>query len=516
MWPADCLLLKGHSMAHPEHTSGFRCGSNATRTRASQLLTAAASVKWLALCAAVWAGILVTGAGRLAAQSLDAAATPIPVEGGARNGFEVYSVGIFAARSETDATVDSSNGLLGTYRDLSTGISASFGWTRKTYRGTTSLFYSGTYAARPGNVSLSSDSHTFGFRRGRSLGRLTWDLSAQGLLLNSQELLFSATALSGITSSAITFGDLTGAALKGNFSSGQLPSLLTGAPVVNSVAQTLFLGNRVINSAIRSGWSYAVSPRTSYSASIAMSRLDQLSGGDTPNLQNTVAPGALPGSVGRLTSFSTVDGQAALTHTLNPRTSIGCDLNMSRSFSRNEDAYISDTSFFIDRTLKPNLLAHISLGGGFVKPIKRTANVIDRPTLTAEGSLAWKVYEQSLMVSATRTVADWAGLGANVLTSYSGGWGYARPRGTWAVQAEGGIQQINSPRYGKLNVWNTGASAMRRLGPYLTFSLQYSRIQFVSSQSIVAQSLTGPANVENRLQGVRATLFFVPKRGSLY
>jgi hypothetical protein len=200
-----------------------------------------------------------------------------------------------------------------------------------------------------------------------------------------------------------------------------------------------------------------------------------------------------------------------MTHTLSPRTNVGVDLNSVRSFSRNQDAYVFNGSMFVERTLTPRLSAHANLGVGFVKPIRTSAAVLDRPEMTANGSLTYKVSQQTLTVSATRSVADSFGLGANLFDSYTGSWGYV-PRGSnWSFQINGGIDKMQNARYGSLDVWRAAAGMTRRIGPFMFFSAQYSRMSF--SNNDLRASV---ANYQTGLEGVALSLVITPRRQPMF
>lgn len=442
--------------------------------------------------------------GSLAAQFGESAPAGSSQESASRTGFEIYSVSMFTSRSVTTLPADAAGSPSARYRDLLTGIAGGVGWKLRSRGSSTSFYYSGSYATRPADARLSSDAHAFGFRHDRGLGgRLKWTISAEGTLFDSQELLFTPAAFT-------TIGPTTDSLSGGRLSS-RIAPLSTGAPTVTSQAQTLAFGSRVFNSSLQSGWSFSSSPLTSYSISIGLNRFDNLSGSSSSaDLGKAVAPGGLPGTVGILNSFSTAAIRASVTHTLNERTATGIDVNEERTLARGQDAYINTASVFVDRTLTPTLIAHVSVGGGYVKPVRATPDIVDRPTVTSEGSLSWRVYEQALGISATRTLADWIGRGANVFTSYTASWAWSRPRGSWMFQTWASLEQTADRRYGKLNGWSANVSGTRQIGPYTRISMQYSRISLSLPQAIASEI------AQTRLDGVRASLIFVPRRGAMY
>src|SRR6185503_12658076 len=138
------------------------------------------------------------------------------------------------------------------------GAGAALGWSRRTKKTNLSMSYNGGYQARIRYSELSALNHFLTLSASRQLGS-KWSLgfSAASSISTYDQMLFNPTVFSSLAAYPGTFDDLASAVLTGKYNNDQLASLLTGSPVIESPARTLFYGNRVFTSSASTSLSYA-------------------------------------------------------------------------------------------------------------------------------------------------------------------------------------------------------------------------------------------------------------------
>lgn len=374
------------------------------------------------------------------------------------------------------------------------GGSATVGWSRG-LKNNISIVYTASYSGEFRYSNLSALSHFFTLNSSRHLGsKWTLGLAATSALSTYDQMLFSPTVFSSVAALPGTFDDLASAVLTGKYNNNQLASLLTGAPVIESPARTLFFGNRVFTSSAATSLSYAHSQRLSINFSASASRSEHLNDGNNPNDIQYIylLPRAIVGSA-----------NAGISYSLTPRTQVGVNLSSSRGFSRIEDAYTSYGTAFIGRTMGQRWFAQVRAGGGFAVNVHSHAYGTNGTTPVFGGTLGYRRYAHSFLVAADQSLGQSYGVGAAKTVTANVAWQWWRPGRHWGLNSNYMAQRFNSGAFGSVNGWRAGFGMTRQLNRHMVLETGYAFGSYSNDSAV--------SPYQSQQHAVRVSVMWMPR-----
>ena len=426
------------------------------------------------------AALLVVGLG-LPVRALRAQARDVPVPGipPPSGGLQVLSVSAYGVYYSS--TLPSSGGfqpgLTNLGSDVGVGGSAQIGWTNSGQHSTFSLVYTPSYTGRIRYSSWDALNHNLSLNATRRLAP-RWNLgfSVSGDLSNLEGFLFSPTVFSNVASVSANFAELSAAMLGQSSTNTQLGSILNSAPLVESPARTLLYGERMFTSAAHTSLSYSYSRRFSVNFNAGAGRSQHV--GESQNsLALAQSPYLLP---------TTTSGNASLgfSYSLSPRTQFGATVATSRVASDLYDGYSTSSTASLGRKLGRRWFLQIHGGAGLMNPLRGISgqsNISGQstgPHPVAGGSLGFRTSSHTFLGSYDRTVSDSYGVGATTSSTSSATWRWSRRGVGWWLEGSFSWQQLQGVAgqgvAGQdISSWRATASWGKQLGAHVALITQY-------------------------------------------
>ncbi len=348
---------------------------------------------------------------------------------------------------------------------------ATFNWARITEKSTVSATYSPSYMQQFQLSNYRSFNQSFGVSVMRRLGtKLVLTTSFQGLMSDFTQSLFAPTLYGNLSSTPASFEELVSAMLAGQSSNPGLAQLISTAPV-NGNAQTAFLyGGRELSASANASLLYALSSRSSFTVSMQAMRTQFLNAGSSGT--SSVGPADL------IPATTMGSASAGWNYSLTPRTTLGVNVSSSRVISKFEDAYSTQVSGFIGRTLSTRWFVQAMLGAGYVIPERQTFASYRGAEPEFGGSVGFKFKAQTLLGSYNHTVADSYALGAEATQSSAGAWSWNRPGSSISLSASFGYSHLTGPGLPNVTSWTSQAGFTKRLQSQLVMTASYSYVQY--------------------------------------
>jgi len=162
-------------------------------------------------------------------------------------GIHLYDVALYQSYYSSLLFGDASSGY-----DLSAGASVSLGWTRVRPRSSLFLSYTSSYTRDFTHSALNALNHNFSLTFGHKLSAWNFTGGVAASVMNTDQFLFEPDLFVRVTEAASTVDELAAALLRNtNFDNTYLAALLTGAPVLESPARSVFFGDRILNAAFQ-------------------------------------------------------------------------------------------------------------------------------------------------------------------------------------------------------------------------------------------------------------------------
>jgi hypothetical protein len=375
--------------------------------------------------------------------------------------------------------------------DLGLGGSALLEWTHTGEKSQVLLTYTPSYTGRLRFAAWNALNHSMSFNASRHFGKWKLGFAANGDLSNLSEFLFSPTVFASVAAVPVTFNDLAAAILTGNFTNPQLASLLTGAPLVESPARSLFFGERMFTSAAQTSLAYAPSSRLSVTLSASASRSQHLSDPQSLAAQSTyLIPKTTSAAASLVVSYSR-----------SPRTQLGASVSSNRIVSALQDVYSTTLMASLGRTMGRRWFVQLSGGLGKMAPVRNTLVLSTAPRPVANASLGFRTLSHTFLSSYSRSVGDSYGLGANSTSSATGSWRWARPNLSWWIESTVGWQQLAGSAYANSSGWRMEAGFGRAMGDQVALLTQYVYLHYsqqLASIPPLSQSAVRVSMVWNR------------------
>jgi hypothetical protein len=307
------------------------------------------------------------------------------------------------------------------------------------------------------------------------------------------QFLYQPTAVGALSQAPATMDDLAAAFSIGQFSSGQVASALTGAPLLESPARTLLLGDRVLSYSGQASLSYTHSSRLSFHlASFAAGGQTRLGSGSTVPQPNYV----MPRSIG-------ADAGMGMSYMLSPRTQMGIDVEENRISNHYQNGYTTTANASIGRKMGIHWFLR-GYGGGSISQL--TSQLYGTPStrnVIGGGSIGFRTYRHSLIGSYGRSSTDAYGFALGVTSSLTVGWNWHRPGSRWSVFTSFGQQQIRNTGYESLSGWEASGGVAQSLNSHMQMTAQY---VYLSNSGNYLGNITNLA-----IHSVRVSLSWAPQ-----
>lgn len=389
-------------------------------------------------------------------------------------GLQIYNISVSSSYS-TGAFGVGLGGLLPNPEDTHVVVlqaSTGVGYVREGIKGSFSIEYSPAYARGLRLSKYSSFNQSLSLAGQRRWTKWTWASSARAMVNDFNQLLFMQNRFGRLTMARTGFDEFAAAILSGSSADILLAQAAAGGGMAASPETAFVFGNRFLSASAQTSLSYAPSPRSSFTLSLAATRMQNLPGGEAPGNLGPVT--TLP----RTTAGNVNFGWG---YALTPRMNLSVNASTGRVFSLLQDAYVSRTGVSLGRTLSRSWFVQGSVGAGKITPLKDSLGASRSVQREYSGSVGYKVFSHTFLGSYGRAVADIYGLGANATETSGGGWSWQRPGASYGVTANAGYSRLVGPVFQRTSSWSANASFGKRLTSTISMTAAYTYSQFPES-----------------------------------
>jgi hypothetical protein len=384
--------------------------------------------------------------------------------------------------------------------DVAIGAAASFGWNRSGERSGIAVGYSLSYFGSTRHPEYNTFGHSFSLSAHRQLTN-KWSVSASAAagVTNLEQSFFNPSSLQTVASIPTTFDDLAAAMLTGQFTNSQLASILTATPTLQSPEQAFLYGNRILSTFLGVGFSYSISQRSSFEIGFSAGRSQTLQSSAPSNFTSTVVvPRVISGSMNVGWSYS-----------LSPRTSISASLSSSRSFSTIQSGYGTSAGFSVSRTMSRHWFLQGGLGAGTLLFLRDKLPAPGSIQGTGNGSIGYKTYGHTFLVSYNRSLGDSYGAGSGTTSSLHGSWSWKPGASSWSIFASFGAQHLANPSFHNPTSWQGGAGFAKSLNSHMFVSAQFAYLRY--PYSVLPNSVLPNSNrMGSSQEGISVALTWSP------
>jgi hypothetical protein len=394
-------------------------------------------------------------------------------------GFHIYSISGYAGASTSaypsggvvlNESDTSAIGALG--GDVSYGGGVSLGWQHHGPRTNMAMSYSGGYSGmvRYSDVNGLYQSLTMNVSR-QLTPKWTGNVGISGMDNTTAQFFFQPPQMSTAVSAPATFDDFAAAFGVGQFSNSAIASMLTGVPVLESPAQALLVGDRILSYSGTADLSYAYSSRLHF-------RISGFSGAGQMRLGGSTTLAAANYVLPRSTSLTAGGG---FTYSLSPRTDIGIDASEYELWNKYQRARGVNVLASLGRKMGRRWFLRIYGGGSQMKTLRSVAGIPDRNQIIGGGALGIKSYANTLAASYDRNSHNELGFAAGTDTTIPASWNWQRPGNRWSMFAAFSQEQLRNATFASLSGWHALGGISLRLAPPVTVSLDYSHSRSVGT-----------------------------------
>lgn len=381
-------------------------------------------------------------------------------------GIHLYGVSVFGGYSTSAYPVGLGIPPVGVGQlggDTNFGGSVSVGGQYHRERTDFSMVYTGTYGGQARYSDANAFSQSLSLSASRKLSaKWTLTLSGTGSDSTITQFLYQPSTIGVVSQVPATIDDLAAAFSVGQFSSSQVASTLGGAPILESPARTLLLGDRILSYSGQASLTYAHSSRLSFHLSSFSAGGQHRLGGSTVTEQNYI----VPHSIG-------IDAGMGISYMLSPRTQVGLDVSGNRISNPYQGAYITNASASIGRKMGIHWFLAAHAGGSINHVISQTYGAPRTKNVIGGGSLGFRTYQHTLLGSYERSSVDVYGLAIGTNTTVTAAWNWHRPGSRWSVFTSFGQQQVRNTGYASLSGWQASGGIAQSLNPHMRMTAQY-------------------------------------------
>jgi hypothetical protein len=272
---------------------------------------------------------------------------------------------------------------------------------------------------------------------------------------------------------------------------GRLSAGFSGAGVASELLDSpvglAFMGGRIRSGAASVELSFSQSSRLVWHATARVTR-------DMPAQSASVEifPGITWGQAG-----------AGFSYSLSRRTSIGVDLEYSRSYITAAPVQLGFVSFNARHLLTRKWFVNAQgAGGAWSSPSAGQTGSV-RPGYRAAGGVGMNAGSHTLLISGQRSISNWYGLLYNTSTSGFFSWSVGRRGSPWDWGSSAGYEQLTSSSQTPIAGWFTRVRIGRQIGGNLGW-----QVEGVYTGGTIANVnvLNGPS----ARKGVRISLLWTP------
>ncbi len=356
--------------------------------------------------------------------------------------------------------------------DVSNTLSASLSYHRRSPTSDFEIAYTPSYERYWRNSQLNMLNHELTITTSRPLHlsqRLTLDISGNGNITNARQYLFNMGPADRTAGSSSTLDGLAGSML-GTPTATTGPSLPAGAsPTIDSPAQQLFFGDRVLMAGLQATFAYAWSPRLNVGVTLGGSRYQNLGGPDIPAA--TQQSGIL------LTQATTAIGGISAYYSLSSRTQIGGEVTTTRNFSRFQQGFVTTSTFTLGRKMGPHWFAQAKGGVGLLNVNGNNSENSKQPQYIAGATIGVKTRAHTFVLSPEQTITSAFGV-AYRTTDAEAAWIWQSRRRTWQLSGGGGYQRFVETAISRVNAWRGSITVGRKLGSQFVAQVQFSEMSY--------------------------------------
>lgn len=390
-------------------------------------------------------------------------------------GLHIYGVSVYVGASTSaypqgGLSLNNSSDLRNLGGDVSYGGGVDLGWQHHTVKTNLSVAYSGGYGGMLRYSDVNGFTHSVTLHASRQFTpRWTGSVSGNALENTIAQYLFQPQHISTVVQAPSTFEDFAAALQVGQFSNAAIASMLTGAPLLESPAQSMLLGNHIFSYSGQSNLSYAYSSRLVFHLS-GISAAGQTRSNDS-TLQSTNY--VLPRS-------TTLTAGAGFSYNLSPRTEIGFDGSEFELWNRFQRARGVNTSASLGRKMGQRWFMRVYAGASNTQSLR--AGVIPPGSqVIGGGSLGWRGYAQTVAATYDRGSYDTFGFAAGTNTTITAAWKRQRPGSRWTTFAAFAQQQMRNTGFASLSAWRASGGISMQLQRQVGVTLDYSHIRSVGT-----------------------------------
>lgn len=348
--------------------------------------------------------------------------------------------------------------------DVTYGGQVGFGWQHHGTRTNLSATYSGGYDGMVRYSDVSAFNQSANFNLSRQLSpKWSATVALTGMDNTMAQYLFQPPKISGAVQSRATFDDFAAASGVGQFSNAAIASMLTGTPVLESPAQSLLLGTRILSYSGTVGLSYAYSSRLQF-------RISGFSaaGQTHPGGNETIAPQnyVMPRSTG-------LTGGGGFSYMLSPRTEFGADVSEYELWNKYQHARGTNATVSFGRKMGMHWFMRGYGGSAIMQTLWSTGNPPPSIQLIGGGSLGLKLYAHTLAASYDRSTYDGYGYAAGTNTTITGAWHWQHPGSRWSAYATYGQQLLRNTGFASISGWRAIGGISVWVDQQITMSLEY-------------------------------------------
>jgi hypothetical protein len=242
---------------------------------------------------------------------------------------------------------------------------------------------------------------------------------------------------------------------------GAPPGPVTGTGVTNSPLSLTLYGARRRDASARASLVFAKSSRTTWTLS-------------TQFIRDLPATAATSGVTGSIAYAGITEGIASLgvTHSLSRRTEVDGEITYSRSYWLGRGVQVGAGQVGIGHDLSRQWFVRVFGGYGGMTEFPASLKAPYAGSMQGGGSIGAKIDNNTLVVSANRSVSDAYGLGASNSTSGQFAWTWQRPGGPWTLGTSVAYERLAGTTFGLIQGWMGLGTVTRRLSRQFTLVAQ--------------------------------------------
>lgn len=389
-----------------------------------------------------------------------------PLGGGERDGFTLRQTWINTTYVSSGFNQQTSSSALAIPTETAISSGALFGWTHNRPGSNISLSYTPSYTARLPyselNVFAQSGDVHFTIRLS---GRWSWNGSLGVSYGTLEQFLTRGSELQTISVSPATPQEV---ALAGSAGAGQNVNslLLLSGQGTGTLSRNSIYAIRAITSNASNSLTYNLSPRTAVNFSMAGSRTQYLSGGDSQQ-QHAV----------RSITNGSIDG--AISTSVNRQTVVGASLTAARQVSSLEDISTNSMLLFVERSLGHRWFTRLGAGASEITLRRQVLPVPSGIQSRWEASAGFRARRHTVFASLQKSAGDPYGIGGQSTVAVNGSWNWSGGRAaSWSAHATAGEERIQALGAANTN-WHASAGVTRRMNSNISTQAQYSYTRYL-------------------------------------